>query len=308
MNMNILLTGGAGFIGSNYLKMYVPKNKNHYICLDKLTYASNFNYIKDLYKFQNFTFIKGDIVDNHLVDSILKNYKIDIIINFAAETCVDKSFINPDLFYKTNFLGTYNLVTLAIKYKVKHFHQVSTDEVYGPLNLAYQGKGFIEKDKLNPTNPYSKSKAKAEEILIKSARNHLNYTITRSSNNYGDNQYPEKLIPLVIKYIKEGKEIPIFDNENFKRNYLFVNDHCLAIKKIISSNIKNQIYNLASNEEFSILEILNMISKTLNISYKTKLTKRKNHDPFYKIDTSKYLKDFGLISSTNLQSYLNTIK
>ena len=231
---NILITGGAGFIGSNFVRYMLNKYQDYKIVnLDLLTYAGNIKSLDDVKDNPNYLFVKGDIADNKLVDKIVSNNKIDVIINFAAESHVDRSITNPDIFVKTNVLGTQNLLEVAKKYKAEKFFQISF---------------FTEKTPLSPNSPYSASKASADLLVM--AYHHtfgLNVNITRCSNNYGPYQFPEKLIPLFITNALDNKQVPLYGDGLNIRDWLFVEDHCSAIDTVLHKGKNGEIYNVGGN-------------------------------------------------------------
>lgn len=232
--MKYLITGGAGFIGSHYLNYVIDRTNDQYVCIDCLSYAANLDNIYECFKKSNFKFIKENICNEKRIDEIFKEEKFDYVIHFAAETHVDNSIDNYDLFYKSNVLGTKVLLDASVKYKVKRFHHISTDEVYGSLDLNSL-EVFKETSKMNPTNNYSKTKAIAESLVIEYFNKYdLDITISRSSNNYGVNQHKEKLIPKIIDNALKNIEIPIYGNGENKRDWLYVLDNCRAIDLIVS--------------------------------------------------------------------------
>ena len=210
--MKFLITGGAGFIGSNYLHYVTDKYKNDYfVCLDALTYAGNYNNIKDLEEKDNYKFVKGDITDRVFIDKLFNDEKFDVVINFAAESHVDNSISNPEIFLITNIIGTEILMDASIKYNVKRYHQISTDEVYGDLPLDRKDLLFMEDTPLHTSSPYSTSKASADLLVMAYYRTYgLSVTISRCSNNYGPYQFPEKLIPLTIMKALNNEKIPVY--------------------------------------------------------------------------------------------------
>ena len=286
-----LVTGGAGFIGSNFLNIMVKKYpSNFYVCLDALTYAGNLENIKDVSLLPNFKFVHGNICDKNLVFTLFEKEKFDYVINFAAETHVDRSIKNPEKFIETNIIGTVVLLEASVKYGVKRFHQISTDEVYGDLPLEYKGKGFNENSNLNPSNPYSASKASADLITLAYARTYgLNVTISRCSNNYGPCQFSEKLIPLIIKNIKEGKNIPIYGDGNNVRDWIYVDDHCEAIDLIINKGRSGQIYNISAHYELANINLAKLVINKFGLDDEriTFVNDRLGHDLRYSLDTEK---------------------
>lgn len=292
--MKYLITGGAGFIGSHYLNYVIDRTNDQYVCIDCLSYAANLDNIYECFKKSNFKFIKENICNEKRIDEIFKEEKFDYVIHFAAETHVDNSIDNYDLFYKSNVLGTKVLLDASVKYKVKRFHHISTDEVYGSLDLNSL-EVFKETSKMNPTNNYSKTKAIAESLVIEYFNKYdLDITISRSSNNYGVNQHKEKLIPKIIDNALKNIEIPIYGNGENKRDWLYVLDNCRAIDLIVHKGKKGEIYNICSNEELSNNEVVKLILNKLNkdeslIKY---VTDRPNHDQKYTMDASK-IKNLG---------------
>lgn len=291
---NILVTGGAGFIGSNFVRYMLNKYKDYKIVnLDLLTYAGNIKSLDDIKDNPNYLFVKGDIADNKLVDKIVSENKIDVIINFAAESHVDRSITNPDIFVKTNVLGTQNLLEVAKKYKIEKFFQISTDEVYGSLGKT---GFFTEKTPLSPNSPYSASKASADLLVM--AYHHtfgLNVNITRCSNNYGPYQFPEKLIPLFITNALANKQVPLYGDGLNIRDWLFVEDHCSAIDTVLHKGKNGEIYNVGGNNEktnkYITDTILNYLGKDASlIKY---VSDRLGHDRRYAIDATKIKEDLG---------------
>ena len=291
---NILVTGGAGFIGSNFVRYMLNKYQDYKIVnLDLLTYAGNIKSLDDVKNNPNYLFVKGDIADNKLVDKIILENKIDVIINFAAESHVDRSITNPDIFVKTNILGTQNLLEIAKKYNIEKFFQISTDEVYGSLGKT---GFFTEKTPLSPNSPYSASKASADLLVM--AYHHtfgLDVNITRCSNNYGPYQFPEKLIPLFITNALADKQVPLYGDGLNIRDWLFVEDHCSAIDTVLHKGKNGEIYNVGGNNEKTNKYITDTILKYLGkdsslIKY---VTDRLGHDRRYAIDATKIKEELG---------------
>ncbi len=291
---NILVTGGAGFIGSNFVRYMLNKHQDYKIVnLDLLTYAGNIKSLDDIKDNPNYLFVKGDIADNKLVDKTVSENKIDVIINFAAESHVDRSITNPDIFVKTNVLGTQNLLEVAKKHKIEKFFQISTDEVYGSLGkIGF----FTEKTPLSPNSPYSASKASADLLVM--AYHHtfgLNVNITRCSNNYGPYQFPEKLIPLFITNALDNKQVPLYGDGLNIRDWLFVEDHCSAIDTVLHKGKNGEIYNVGGNNEKTNRYITDTILKYLGkdkslIKY---VADRLGHDRRYAIDATKIKEELG---------------
>lgn len=288
----ILITGGAGFIGSNFVRYMLNKYDYKIVNLDLLTYAGNINSLDDIKDNKNYTFIKGDICDSFVVDKIVSD-GIDIIVNFAAESHVDRSITNPDVFVKTNVLGTQNLLEIAKKYKIEKFFQISTDEVYGSLGKTGY---FTEITPLSPNSPYSASKAGADLLVL--AYHHtfgLNVNITRCSNNYGPYQFPEKLIPLFITNAMDDKQVPLYGDGLNVRDWLFVEDHCSAIDKVLHTGKDGEVYNIGGNNEktnkYITDTILNYLKKDKSlIRY---VQDRLGHDRRYAIDAAKINKELN---------------
>ena len=290
--MTYLITGGAGFIGANYCLYFLnsPYHKDDLlVVVDKLTYASNDLVIKLSKENKRVIFVKEDITRYNKMNLIFKQYHFDYVINFAAESHVDRSIVNPKLFIDNNINGTLNLLKLSLKYKVKRFHQVSTDEVYGPTRLSSSYR-FKESDNLLPTNPYSVSKASCDLLVLSFYKTYgLNVTISRSSNNFGLYQYHEKLTPLVIRKAMNNEYIPVYGDGKNIRDWIDVKDHVYAIDEIVLKGKEGEIYNVSSHNEYSNLEIVKFILSILNKDENLiKFVKdRKGHDARYALDTSK---------------------
>ncbi|MEG6567627.1 dTDP-glucose 4,6-dehydratase [Thermoanaerobacterium saccharolyticum] len=291
--MKVLVTGGAGFIGSNFIKYMLDEHKNYKVInLDKLTYAGNLENLKDVENNFNYTFVKGDITDREIVEKIFSD-GIDYVVNFAAESHVDRSIEDPGIFLKTNVLGTQVLLDAAKKYGVKKYLQVSTDEVYGSLGETGY---FTEQTSLSPNSPYSASKASAD--LLVRAYHHtfgIPVNITRCSNNYGPYQFPEKLIPLMIINALHGKELPVYGDGLNVRDWLYVEDHCRAIDLVLHKGEIGEVYNVGGNNEKANIEIVRLILKELDkpealIKY---VKDRPGHDRRYAIDSTKIQKELG---------------
>lgn len=289
--MKFLVTGGCGFIGGNFLLMMVKKYPNdNYVCLDALTYAGNVSTIEPILKKSNFEFIHGNICDRKLVYDLFEKEKFDVVINFAAETHVDRSIDNPEIFLETNILGTSVLLDASKKYGVKRFHQVSTDEVYGDLPLDRPDLFFTEETPLHTSSPYSSSKAGADLLVLSYLRTYgLPVTISRCSNNYGPYQFPEKLIPLMIKNASENKPLPVYGEGLNVRDWLYVDDHCSGIDLIVRKGTVGEIYNIGGHNEKTNIEVVKTILKELNKPETLiKFVKdRLGHDRRYAIDPSK---------------------
>ena len=287
----MLITGGAGFIGSNFIHYILSKyNDYQVINLDKLTYAANLDNLKDIEDNKNYRFIHGDIADQEFIFKLFENEKFDIVINFAAESHVDNSILNPQIFTITNILGTQVLLDACRKYNIKRFHQVSTDEVYGELPLDDNSILFTEKTPLNPSSPYSASKASAGMLVKSYYRTYsLPITISRCSNNYGPYQHLEKLIPLMISKAINNDNLPVYGNGLNVRDWLHVYDHCTAIDLIIHEGKIGEIYNIGGNNEKSNIDVVKIILKELGKSEKLikYVNDRPGHDLRYAIDSTK---------------------
>lgn len=295
--MKFLVTGGAGFIGSNYMHYVVNKYKEDYfVCLDALTYAGNYNNIKDLEEKDNFKFVKGDITDRDFIDKLFAEEKFDTVINFAAESHVDNSIKNPGIFLTTNIIGTQVLMDASLKYNVDRYHQVSTDEVYGDLPLDRPDLKFTEETPIHTSSPYSASKAGADLQVLAYARTFgLPVTISRCSNNYGPYQFPEKLIPVVISKALNNEQIPVYGSGKNVRDWIHVKDHNIGIDMILHKGKEGEIYNLGGHSERTNLEVVKTILKQMGKSADliTYVADRPGHDRRYAIDSTKAEKDLG---------------
>ena len=295
--MKILVTGGAGFIGGNFCHYMVDKYPNYIIVvLDSLTYAGNLETLEPIIHQSNFKFVKGDITNRTFVNDLFEQEKFDIVVNFAAESHVDRSIENPEIFLKTNILGTQVLMDASLKFGVKRYHQVSTDEVYGDLPLDKPDLFFTEETPIHTSSPYSASKASAD--LLAQAYNRtfgLPVTISRCSNNYGPYHFPEKLIPLMIKNALADKSLPVYGTGENVRDWLHVYDHCSAIDLIIHEGKIGEVYNIGGHNERTNLAVVKTILGALSkpeslIKY---VTDRKGHDMRYAIDPSKIENELG---------------
>ncbi len=295
--MKLLVTGGAGFIGSHFIKYMLKNHKNYKIVnLDLLTYAGNLETLKDIENDENYSFMQGDIADEKLINDLFEAERFDIVINFAAESHVDRSLTNPGLFLKTNVLGTQILLDAARRHKISRYHQVSTDEVYGDLPLDKLDLFFSESTPLNPSSPYAASKAAADMLVSAYYRTYqMPVTISRCSNNYGSYQFPEKFIPLTIIHALSNRPIPIYGNGLNVRDWLYVEDHCSAIDRILHRGKPGEVYNVGGHNEKSNIElamfILNELGKEESLlSYRQD---RLGHDLRYAIDSCKIQKNVG---------------
>ncbi len=295
--MKILVTGGAGFIGGNFCHYMVDKYPDYLIiALDALTYAGNLETIEPIINRNNFRFVKGDITDRVFINQLFNTEKFDIVINFAAESHVDRSIENPEVFLKTNILGTQVLMDASLKIGVKRYHQVSTDEVYGDLPLDKLDLFFTEETPIHTSSPYSASKAAADLLVQAYNRTFgLPITISRCSNNYGPYHFPEKLIPLMIKNALADQSLPVYGKGENVRDWLHVHDHCTAIDLIIHKGRNGEVYNIGGHNERTNLDVVKTILKELNkpeslIRY---VTDRKGHDLRYAIDPTKIENELG---------------
>ena len=295
--MKILVTGAAGFIGSNFVYYELEKHpEDQIVALDLLTYAGNLSNLDGCKDNPNFSFVKMDICDKDNINKFFEKEQFDIVVNFAAETHVDRSIENPEVFLKTNILGTQTLMDASLKYGVKRYHQVSTDEVYGDLPLDRTDLFFTETTPLHTSSPYSASKAAADLLVMSYHRTYgLNMTITRCSNNYGPYQFPEKLIPLMINNAKNDKPLPVYGEGKNVRDWLHVYDHCSGIDLVIRNGENGEVYNIGGHNEKQNIEVVKIILKELGkpeslINY---VTDRKGHDLRYAIDPSKIEKELG---------------
>ncbi len=300
--MTIIVTGGAGFIGSNFV-FYELKNhpEDRIVCFDKLTYAGNLATLASVMDNPNFRFVKGDIADKNEVEKLFEEEKPDIVVNFAAESHVDRSIEDPGLFLKTNILGTQVLMDACRKYGIKRYHQVSTDEVYGDLPLDRPDLFFTEDTPIHTSSPYSSSKAGADLLVLAYHRTFgLPVTITRCSNNYGPYHFPEKLIPLIISRALADESLPVYGTGENVRDWLYVEDHCAAIDLVIRKGREGEIYNIGGHNERTNLEVVKTILKQLGKpeSLITYVTDRPGHDMRYAIDPTKIHNELGWLPAT----------
>ena len=295
--MKIVVTGGAGFIGSNFIYYMLDKYKDYkIICIDKLTYAGNLSTLSEAMKNQNFKFIKADICDIEKIDTVFKEEEPNIVVNFAAESHVDRSISNPELFLQTNIRGTSVLLECCKKYNVKRYHQISTDEVYGDLPLDRPDLSFTEKSPLRPSSPYSVSKTSADLLVLSYFRTYkLPVTISRCSNNYGPYHFPEKLIPLIIIKALKNQRLPIYGDGKNVRDWIYVKDHCKAIDLILHKGKIGEVYNVGGNSEKSNLEVVKTILNILGKSEKLIefVPDRLGHDRRYAINDYKIESELG---------------
>jgi len=300
--MKIIVTGGAGFIGSNFI-FYLLKKYQDYriICLDKLTYAGNLSTLESVMSNRQFRFVKADVCDREAVFKLFEEEQPDIVVNFAAESHVDRSIENPSLFLETNIMGTATMLDACRKYGITRYHQVSTDEVYGDLPLNRPDLFFTEMTPINTSSPYSSSKAAADLLVFAYHRTYgLPVSISRCSNNYGPYQFPEKLIPLMIANALNDKLLPVYGEGINVRDWLYVEDHCKAIDLIIFKGREGEVYNIGGHNEMSNIDIVKMICDIIEKPYSliTYVTDRKGHDMRYAIDPTKINKELGWLPET----------
>ena len=304
--MKLIITGGAGFIGSNFIYYELNNHpEDEFICLDKLTYAGSLSSLKGAMEQPNFKFVKGDIADRDFVYSLFEAEKPDVVVNFAAESHVDRSILEPELFLKTNVIGTGVLMDACRKYGIKRYHQVSTDEVYGDLPLDRPDLFFTETTPLHTSSPYSASKASADLLVLAYYRTYgLPVTISRCSNNYGPYHFPEKLIPLMIINALHDKALPVYGDGANVRDWLYVEDHCSAIDLIIRNGIEGEVYNVGGHNEKSNLDVVKIILKALGKSEDliTFVKDRPGHDRRYAIDPTKIHNELGWLPQTKFEN------
>ena len=299
--MKIFVTGGAGFIGSNFIYYMLKKHPNYKIvCLDKLTYAGNMETLEEALKNPNFKFVKIDIVDREAIYKLFEEDHPDIVVNFAAESHVDRSIETPEIFLETNIVGTSVLMDACRKYGIKRYHQVSTDEVYGDLPLDRPDLFFTEETPIHTSSPYSSSKAGADLLVMAYHRTYgLPVTISRCSNNYGPYHFPEKLIPLMIANVLNNKPLPIYGDGKNVRDWLYVEDHCSAIDLIIHNGRVGEVYNVGGHNERTNLQVAQKVIDILGAGEITFVTDRKGHDRRYAIDPTKIHNELGWLPATS---------
>lgn len=304
--MKILVTGGAGFIGGNFIHYMVEKYPEDMIVnLDLLTYAGNLETCKKVEGKENYKFVRGDIAERKFIFELFEKEQFDIVVNFAAESHVDRSITDPEAFVRTNVMGTTTLLDASVKYGVKRYHQVSTDEVYGDLPLGRKDLLFTELTPLHTSSPYSSSKASADLFVQAYYRTYgLPVTISRCSNNYGPYHFPEKLIPLMISRALADEKLPVYGNGENVRDWLHVEDHCRAIDLIVRNGRVGEVYNVGGHNERTNLEVVKTILKALDkpeslIEY---VTDRPGHDMRYAIDPTKLETELGWKPKYNFET------
>lgn len=306
--MNIIVTGGAGFIGSNFVFHMLNKYPNYRIvCVDCLTYAGNLSTLSPIMDNPNFRFVKESITEREAMYKLFEEEHPDIVVNFAAESHVDRSIENPEVFLDTNIKGTAVMMDACRKYGIKRYHQVSTDEVYGDLPLDRPDMFFTEETPIHTSSPYSSSKAGADLLVLAYHRTYgLPVTISRCSNNYGPYHFPEKLIPLMIVNCLNSKPLPVYGQGLNVRDWLYVEDHCKAIDLIIHKGSVGEVYNVGGHNEMKNIDIVNLICEELDrLGYTenskrliTYVTDRKGHDMRYAIDPTKIYNELGWLPET----------
>lgn len=305
--MKYLVTGGAGFIGSNFIYHILAEHpEDRVVCLDKLTYAGNLATLERAFADPRFSFVKGDICDKAAVDKLFAREKFDFAVNFAAESHVDRSISDPQIFLTTNVIGTQVLLDASLNYGVKRFHQISTDEVYGDLPTD-SGAAFSEVSPLRASSPYSASKAAADLLVMSYCRTYgANVSISRSSNNYGAYQLPEKLIPLTIQRALAGESIPVYGDGLNVRDWLHVKDHCRAVDLILRRGRAGAIYNVGGGNELANIQIVRRVLSLLGCSESliTYVADRKGHDRRYAVDCSKIRGELGWTPQTDFEAGL----
>ncbi|MDD3192695.1 MAG: dTDP-glucose 4,6-dehydratase [Oscillospiraceae bacterium] len=300
--MKWFVTGGAGFIGSNFIFYMLDKYpQDQIVCLDKLTYAGNLETLEGVMENPNFTFVKGDIADRETVYALFEKERPDVVVNFAAESHVDRSVVDPGIFLQTNILGTGVLMDACRKYGIERYHQVSTDEVYGDLPLDRDDLFFTEETPIHTSSPYSASKASADLLVQAYHRTFgLPVSISRCSNNYGPYHFPEKLIPLMIANALNDKPLPVYGTGENVRDWLYVTDHCAAIDLIVRKGRVGEVYNIGGHNERTNLEVVKTILEALGKpeSLIHFVTDRPGHDMRYAIDPTKIHEELGWLPTT----------
>ena len=308
--MTVIVTGGAGFIGSNFIFYMLREHpEDRVICLDKLTYAGNLSTLAPIMDAPNFRFVKEDICDREAVYRLLEEEKPDVVVNFAAESHVDRSIEDPGIFLQTNIIGTGVLMDACRQFGIGRYHQVSTDEVYGDLPLDRPDLFFTEETPIHTSSPYSSSKAAADLLTLAYHRTYgLPVTISRCSNNYGPYHFPEKLIPLMIANALADKPLPVYGTGENIRDWLFVEDHCKAIDLVIRKGREGQVYNIGGHNEMRNIDIVRLICRELGKpeSLITYVTDRKGHDLRYAIDPTKIHNELGWLPETKFQDGIKT--
>ena len=302
MSKTVLVTGGAGFIGANFVYHMLAAHPDYRIvCIDALTYAGNMSTLARAMENPNFAFVRADICDRDAVFRVFESEHPDIVVNFAAESHVDRSIEDPGVFLRTNILGTQTMMDACRKYGVGRYHQVSTDEVYGDLPLDRPDLLFTEETPIRTSSPYSASKASADLLVQAYSRTYgLPATISRCSNNYGPYHFPEKLIPLMIANCLADRPLPVYGKGENVRDWLYVEDHCRAIDLIIEGGCAGEVYNVGGHNEMRNIDIVKLICDALGKPYSliTYFADRKGHDMRYAIDPTKIHRELGWLPET----------
>lgn len=311
--MNILITGGAGFIGSNFIYYQLDRHpEDRFVCIDALTYAGKIETLEKAFKHDNFRFVKADIADRDAVNRLFEEENFDIVVNFAAESHVDRSITNPEIFLVTNIMGTQVLMDACLKYHVRRFHQVSTDEVYGDLPLDRPDLFFTEDSPIKTSSPYSASKASADLLALAYFKTYgLPVTISRCSNNYGPYQLTEKLIPLMISRALADEKLPVYGTGENVRDWLYVEDHCSAVDLIMRNGTEGEVYNIGGHNERRNIDVVKTILSVLEKpeSLIEFVRDRPGHDRRYAIDPEKIHRELGWLPSTDFETgILQTIR
>ncbi|MBP3544641.1 MAG: dTDP-glucose 4,6-dehydratase [Lachnospiraceae bacterium] len=304
--MNIIVTGGAGFIGSNFIFYLAGKYPDYrIICLDCLSYAGNLSTIEPLFNKPNFRFVKKSITDRNAVYKLFEEEHPDVVVNFAAQTHVDRSINDPEIIVETNINGTAVLLDACVKYGISRYHQVSTDEVYGELPLDRPDMFFTEDTPIRASSPYSASKASADLLVLAYHRTFgVPVTISRCSNNYGPYHFPEKLIPLMLIHAINDKPLPVYGTGENVRDWLYVEDHCAAIDLILQKGRVGEIYNIGGHNERRNIDVVKLILKALKKpeSLITYVEDRRGHDLRYAIDPTKIHNELGWLPVTSFET------
>lgn len=308
----MLVTGGCGFIGSDFLRQFVVKYPDTtFVNIDALTYAGSIDKVASIADAKNYVFVHGNICDKTLVNSLFEEYKFDTVVNFAAESHVDNSIANSEIFLETNIMGTHTLLEACRVYGIERFHQIGTDEVYGDLPLDQPELLFTEETPITPSSPYSMSKAAADMLVQAYSRTHkIPCTISRCSNNYGEFQDSEKLIPTIIRKLKAGEKIPVYGTGENVRDWIYVGEHNTGVEAILLKGRVGEVYNLGSCNEWSNIDLVKLILKLTGNSEDsiTYVEDRKGHDERYAIDFRKTFNEIGWKSKYDRSNFEEQLK